>query len=165
MISSIISEKGRYTCTLSQIAIYLNYELLWLDRSVYEQEMYIAKAINSSTFLELNGRRRAWLIFLHFYLLGKYWWNPLNFTRKPNCQKTFLCVYISTSSLSIYFVLALNKNHFHFHYVIGRGGFGKVWKVENRKEKKLYAMKEMAKARIISKRSVNSVMNEKKFLC
>jgi serine/threonine protein kinase len=28
----------------------------------------------------------------------------------------------------------------------------------------MYAMKEMAKARIISKRSVNSVMNEKKFL-
>ena len=49
--------------------------------------------------------------------------------------------------------------------MIGRGGFGKVWKVEQTKEKKLYAMKEMAKARIISKRSVNSVMNEKKFLC
>jgi serine/threonine kinase 32 len=48
--------------------------------------------------------------------------------------------------------------------VIGRGGFGKVWKVEMRKQKKLYAMKEMAKARIITKRSVNSVMNEKKFL-
>ena len=48
---------------------------------------------------------------------------------------------------------------------LGKGGFGKVWKVELRKEKKLYAMKEMAKARIISKRSVNSVMNEKKFLC
>jgi len=28
----------------------------------------------------------------------------------------------------------------------------------------MFAMKEMAKARIISKRSVNSVMNEKKFL-
>ena len=40
-----------------------------------------------------------------------------------------------------------------------------MWKVEQKKEKKLYAMKEMAKARIISKRSVNSVMNEKKFLC
>ena len=49
--------------------------------------------------------------------------------------------------------------------MIGRGGFGKVWKVVYRKEKKLFAMKEMAKARIISKRSVNSVMNEKKFLC
>ena len=48
--------------------------------------------------------------------------------------------------------------------MIGRGGFGKVWKVEQRKQRKLYAMKEMAKARIISKRSVNSVMNEKKFL-
>ena len=62
-------------------------------------------------------------------------------------------------------VVEVNKNNFTFQYVIGRGGFGKVWKVELKKEKKLYAMKEMAKARIISKRSVNSVMNEKKFLC
>ena len=60
--------------------------------------------------------------------------------------------------------LATNKNHFMFHYVIGRGGFGKVWKVEKKKEKKLFAMKEMHKGRIITKRSVNSVMNEKKFL-
>ena len=49
--------------------------------------------------------------------------------------------------------------------MIGRGGFGKVWKVQNLKQKKFFAMKEMSKARIISKRSVNSVMNEKKFLC
>ncbi len=62
------------------------------------------------------------------------------------------------------FPIAINKNHFQFHYVIGRGGFGKVWKVEKKKEKKLYAMKEMHKGRVISKRSVNSVMNEKKFL-
>ena len=59
----------------------------------------------------------------------------------------------------------INKNNFDYEHVIGRGGFGKVWKVVLRKEKKLFAMKEMAKARIISKRSVNSVMNEKKFLC
>ena len=59
----------------------------------------------------------------------------------------------------------MNRNHINFAYVIGRGGFGKVWRVELRKEHKLFAMKEMAKARIISKRSVNSVMNEKKFLC
>lgn len=39
-----------------------------------------------------------------------------------------------------------------------------MWKVEKKKEKKLYAMKEMSKGRIIAKRSVNSVMNEKKFL-
>ena len=59
------------------------------------------------------------------------------------------------------------------HYVIGRGGFGKVtfnhkilkvWRVEKKKTGQLYAMKEMSKARIITKRSVNSVMNERKLL-
>jgi len=29
--------------------------------------------------------------------------------------------------------------------VIGKGGFGKVWKVERKKEIKFYAMKEMLK--------------------
>ena len=66
--------------------------------------------------------------------------------------------------MNLIICLAISKTNFGFEYVIGRGGFGKVWKVELRKEKKLFAMKEMAKARIISKRSVNSVMNEKKFL-
>ena len=46
---------------------------------------------------------------------------------------------------------ALNKNLFVFHHVIGRGGFGKVWKVERKKTKFKYAMKEMSKARIITK--------------
>ena len=41
----------------------------------------------------------------------------------------------------------LSKNNFVFHYVIGRGGFGKVWKVEKKKTKVLYAMKEMSKPR------------------
>ena len=58
----------------------------------------------------------------------------------------------------------MSKNNFQFQYVIGRGGFGKVWKVEKKKERKIYAMKEMNKARVIAKKSVNSVMNEKKFL-
>ena len=62
------------------------------------------------------------------------------------------------------YCVAISKNHFQFHYVIGRGGFGKVWKVEKKKDKKLFAMKEMHKGRVIQKRSVNSVMNEKKFL-
>lgn len=46
-------------------------------------------------------------------------------------------------------------------YAIGRGGFGKVWRVESKKEKgEQFAMKEMAKARIITKKSVQSVINE-----
>jgi len=51
-----------------------------------------------------------------------------------------------------------------FHYVIGRGGFGKVWKVEKKNSKQTYAMKEMAKSRVISKKSVSSVMNERQLL-
>ncbi|KAL4462392.1 hypothetical protein ABPG72_010040 [Tetrahymena utriculariae] len=57
-----------------------------------------------------------------------------------------------------------SKNVFNFHYVIGKGGFGKVWKVEHRKTRQLFAMKEMSKSLIITKKSVNSVMNERNLL-
>ncbi|OMJ79792.1 hypothetical protein SteCoe_20092 [Stentor coeruleus] len=53
---------------------------------------------------------------------------------------------------------------FNFLYPIGKGGFGRVWKVEMHKTKQLFAMKEMDKLRVISKRSVHSVMNERKIL-
>jgi len=45
---------------------------------------------------------------------------------------------------------ALSSNNFARHFVIGRGGFGKVWKVERKKTKALYAMKEMSKARYLN---------------
>jgi serine/threonine protein kinase len=60
--------------------------------------------------------------------------------------------------------LQLGKHWFIYNYVIGRGGFGKVWKVENKKTKEHFALKEMLKLRIISKRSVHSVMNERRIL-
>ena len=53
---------------------------------------------------------------------------------------------------------------FQFQYAIGRGGFGKVWRVEKKKEKETFAMKEMSKARVMTKKSVQSVMNELKLL-
>ncbi len=39
-----------------------------------------------------------------------------------------------------------------------------MWRVERKKEKQYYAMKEMSKARIITKRSVKSVINERQIL-
>ena len=58
----------------------------------------------------------------------------------------------------------LNKYQFFFHQAIGKGGFGKVWRVTHKKFRKDFAMKEMSKARVVSKRSVNSVMNERRIL-
>jgi len=29
----------------------------------------------------------------------------------------------------------MSKNYFNFHFVIGKGGFGKVWKVQAKKGK------------------------------
>lgn len=58
----------------------------------------------------------------------------------------------------------VGKNMFNLHYVIGKGGFGKVWKVDSKKSKKIYAMKEMFKTKIIEKKSIDSVMNERSLL-
>lgn len=60
--------------------------------------------------------------------------------------------------------VGISKANFHKHYVIGRGGYGKVWKVKYKKDEKQYAMKEMAKALIIAKRSVTSVLFERDLL-
>lgn len=49
-------------------------------------------------------------------------------------------------------------------YVVGRGGFGKVWKVYSKKYKRAYAMKEMSKAKIIDKKSERSIRYEKELL-
>jgi len=48
--------------------------------------------------------------------------------------------------------------------VIGIGGFGKVYAVYNTFTRKEFALKEMSKIKVISKKSANSVMNERKIL-
>lgn len=71
---------------------------------------------------------------------------------------------LCTSRQSVFIsfpLIALSKSAFNYQYCIGKGGFGKVWKVERKKTKQQYAMKEMSKARILSKRSLKSVMNER----
>lgn len=68
----------------------------------------------------------------------------------------------------LFFILALNKSLFEYKYAIGRGGFGKVWRVTTNRIKgeteSEFAMKEMLKARVMHKKSITSVMNELKLL-
>ena len=58
----------------------------------------------------------------------------------------------------------MNRNFFDFQYVIGKGGFGKVWRVVYKKKQKLYALKEMSKVKIIDRKSEKSIKGEREFL-
>ena len=72
----------------------------------------------------------------------------------------------------------VNLDDFVLLYPIGRGGFGRVWKVRLRRKftakslnirfmknkSRIFAMKEMSKAKIFLKKSVKSIANERKFL-
>jgi protein kinase A len=58
--------------------------------------------------------------------------------------------------------IVVTKNQFMMMYVVGKGGFGRVWKVQEGDTN--FAMKEMSKQRILAKKSVNSVLNERNLL-
>jgi len=58
----------------------------------------------------------------------------------------------------------VNRNNFDFLYVIGKGGFGKVWKVKSKKTKITYALKEMSKLKVIDKKSIKSINSERELL-
>ena len=58
----------------------------------------------------------------------------------------------------------MNRNFFDFLYIIGRGGFGKVWKVRLKKTNEFFALKEMSKVKIIDRRSEISIMSERNLL-
>ena len=59
---------------------------------------------------------------------------------------------------------SLHKNNFKFLYVIGKGGFGRVWKIQSKKTGVKYALKEMSKLKIIDKKSEKSINSEREFL-
>ena len=58
----------------------------------------------------------------------------------------------------------IHKNNFKFFNVIGKGGFGRVWKIQSKKTKQIYALKEMSKLKIIDKKSEKSINSEREFL-
>ena len=59
---------------------------------------------------------------------------------------------------------SLSRNDFEFIFIIGKGGFGKVWRVKEIKTNELYALKEMSKTKIIDKKSEKSINGEREFL-
>lgn len=58
----------------------------------------------------------------------------------------------------------LTLNHFEFVQSVGKGGYGKVWKVVMKKTSKTLVAKEMSKAKVVIKKSEALVMNERKLL-
>ena len=58
----------------------------------------------------------------------------------------------------------VNRNHFDFLYVIGKGTFGKIWKVIYKKTKNEFALKEMSKVKIVFKNSLQNILFEKELL-
>ncbi len=58
----------------------------------------------------------------------------------------------------------LDIHSFDLLSVIGKGGFGKVWRVRYKQNCKEFAMKEMSKARIIEQNCVSSILEEREIL-
>ena len=58
----------------------------------------------------------------------------------------------------------VNKNSFEFNDLLGKGGLSTVWKVTNKKDNKIYALKEMSKVKIIDAKSEKNILFERDLL-
>ena len=58
----------------------------------------------------------------------------------------------------------ISTNMFDLLEVVGKGGFGKVWKVQFCKGKTIFALKEMSKTKIIERQMLENVFQEKSIL-
>ena len=58
--------------------------------------------------------------------------------------------------------VVVTREDFQLEKCVGKGGFGQVWQVSH--ENRTFAIKEMSKARIIHKRSIRAVNNERLIL-
>ena len=57
-----------------------------------------------------------------------------------------------------------NLKYFDLIKVIGEGGFGKVWKVRFFKDNRILALKKLSKEKIIQKKMIKYIFNERDIL-
>ena len=67
---------------------------------------------------------------------------------------------ISTSQVAV----PLSKDDFQLLKVIGKGSFGKVLLVRNKRDRKVYALKILMKSRVLAKKQVEHTRSERKIL-
>ena len=58
----------------------------------------------------------------------------------------------------------ISKDDFHLLKVIGKGSFGKVLLVRYKRDKQVYALKILMKARVVAKKQVEHTKSERKIL-
>lgn len=58
----------------------------------------------------------------------------------------------------------VSKARYSFQHIIGKGGFGKVWKAIDKKTKLTYAIKALNKVKVVFKDSVDAILNERRLL-
>ena len=58
----------------------------------------------------------------------------------------------------------VSKSNFEFINVIGCGAFGKVWKVNYKKNRKYYVIKEISKEKVIINKCEKEIIQEKEIL-
>ena len=66
----------------------------------------------------------------------------LNLDESKSEEKSKNSLFLGNNTDKIY-ENDLNKNMFEFNYIIGKGGFGKVWKVQHKKTKEYFALKDI----------------------
>ena len=64
----------------------------------------------------------------------------------------------------IHSIEKITRNSFEFIYLIGHGGFSKVWKVRWKKTNAVFALKEMSKTRIMDKKCEGTILLERDLL-
>lgn len=75
-----------------------------------------------------------------------------------------LCIDTTRMISTTQITTPLSKDDFHLLKVIGKGSFGKVLLVRNKRDKRVYALKILMKSRVLARKQVEHTKSERKIL-